>query len=104
MEWVKNNYSVLILGFLFLIYTVFNESKEKPMPRYIIERGNVINIDSIQSVIQRQNRLMIDSAINKERRSIDSLKAIVRKDLTKYRTIEKKITDINSIIGELPLL
>ena len=45
---------------------------------------------------------MLDSAINKERIAIDSLKNIVRKDLTKYKYLEKNINHINSLIGELP--
>lgn len=102
MEWIRNNTSVLILGSFFLIYTIFNETKPKEKHSYIIERDIVLNLDSIQSEIERKNRIMLDSAINKERIAIDSLKNIVRKDLTKYKYLEKNINHINSLIGELP--
>jgi len=102
MEWIRKNSSVLILGSFFLIYTIFNESKPKEKHSYIIERDIVLNLDSIQSEIERKNRIMLDSAINKERIAIDSLKNIVRKDLNRYRSLEQEINDINHIIEPLP--
>jgi len=102
MEWIKNNSTTLILIALFLAYSFFNESQRVVLPDYKEQKQNVINIDSIVSVIERKNRLAIDSAILRERVAIDSLKTIVRKDLTKYKYLEKNINHINSVIGELP--
>jgi len=102
MEWIKNNSTTLILIALFLAYSFFNESQRVVLPDYKDQKQNVINIDSIVSVIEAKNRLDIDSAILRERKSIDSLKTIVRKDLNRYRSLEQEINDINHIIEPLP--
>ena len=102
MEWIKTNSTTIILIGLFLAYSLFNESQRKEIPNFVEQKQRVINIDSIVSVIEAKNRLAIDSAILRERKSIDSLKTIVRKDLNKYRSLEQEINDINHIIEPLP--
>jgi|GEM_PF-4586888 len=102
MEWIKTNSTTIILIGLFLAYSLFNESQRKEIPNFVEQKQRVINIDSIVSVIEAKNRLAIDSAILRERKSIDSLKTIVRKDLNKYSSLEQEINDINHIIEPLP--
>ena len=97
MEWLKNNASVLVLGILLLIYIGFNETKELEKPSDII-----LNLDSLKSEIQRENRLIIDSAIKIERRSIDSLKRENAKSKIRYANFKKDFDNVSNIIGELP--